>query len=140
MTRASLLLDTGPLVALLHGDDREHDRCVETARRQQLPLLTTWAVVTEAMHLLRFSPAAQTALLELIQAERISVAPLLADDALPMKTLMERYADLPMDFADATLVHVANREGLRDIFTLDRRDFAVYRLKGGRSFNVVPRG
>jgi hypothetical protein len=91
------------------------------------------------MHLLRFSPAAQTALLELIQAERISVAPLLADDALPMKTLMERYADLPMDFADATLVHVANREGLRDIFTLDRRDFAVYRLKGGRSFNVVPR-
>jgi hypothetical protein len=51
---------------------------------------------------------------------------------------MLKYADLPMDFADATLVHVANREGIRQIFTLDHRDFAVYRLKRGRVLKIIP--
>ena len=51
---------------------------------------------------------------------------------------MAKYRDLPMDFADATLVHIANREKIGRIFTLDRRDFSVYRLSEGRSFDTVP--
>jgi hypothetical protein len=51
---------------------------------------------------------------------------------------MRKYADLPMDFADATLVRAAIREGLRKIFTLDRRDFSVYRLGPLRSFTIIP--
>ena len=95
--------------------------------------------VTEAMYLLAFSVDAQGALLEIIERGALRVLSIDTDDVPSIRSLMHKYADLPMDFADATLVHVANREGLRDIFTLDRRDFSVYRLKRRRSFTIIPK-
>ena len=94
--------------------------------------------VTEAMFLLEFSVSAQGALLEMIERRVLQVLGLDADDMPKIRTLMKKYEDLPMDFADATLVHVAIRDRIREIFTLDRRDFGVYRLKHGQSFAVVP--
>jgi predicted nucleic acid-binding protein len=138
MTRG-VLVDAGPLVAILHRNDRDHEVCVEILKQITAPLLTTWMPVTEAMYLLDFSADAQGALLEMIERGALRVLPVDADDAPSIRSLMRKYADLPMDFADATLVHVANREGLRDVFTLDRRDFGVYRLRRRRLFTIIPK-
>ncbi len=138
MTRG-VLVDAGPLVAVLHRDDHDHQACVEALKRITVPLLTTWMPVTEAMYLLDFSADAQSGLLEMIERGALRLVPVDTDDLPSIRALLRKYRDLPMDFADATLVHVANREDLREIFTLDRRDFGVYRLKRGRSFNIIPR-
>ena len=137
MTRG-ILVDAGPLVAILHRDDHDHQLCVDTLRELRGPLLTTWMPVTGAMNLLEFSVSAQVALLEMIERRVLQVLGPDADDMPKIRTLMKKYEDLPMDFADATLVHVANRDTIREIFTLDRRDFGVYRLTRGQSFAIVP--
>lgn len=95
--------------------------------------------MTEAMHLLGKAGGwhAQATLWRLIDAQRISVAPIGEATMTRVATLMESYADLPMDLADATLVALAEERGLTQVFTLDS-DFHVYRLPGNRSFDVVP--
>ena len=135
---AATLIDAGPLVAILHRDDQDHGLCVDAFKTFNSPLLTTWMPVTEAMYLLSFSPRAQDALLEMIERRALQILPIGTDDLAEIKALMNKYRDLPMDFADATLVQIANREKIGRIFTLDRRDFSVYRLSDGRSFDIVP--
>ncbi|HME91032.1 MAG TPA: PIN domain-containing protein [Myxococcaceae bacterium] len=133
-----ILVDTGPLVALLHADDSNHESCKEALRGLREPLGTVWPVVTEAMYLLAFSWKGQSALWEMIEGELVSLLPLDAADAPRMTALMHKYRDLPMDFADAALVRVAERERLRRIFTVDRRDFQLYRPLGIRRFTLIP--
>ena len=133
-----ILVDAGPLVALLHKDDQDHALCVDTLKRLKEPLSTTWMPVTEAMYLLGFSVDAQGALLEMIEREVLRILTLDVNDLPDIRKLMRRYADLPMDFADATLVQVAKRYSIHRIFTLDRRDFAVYRLNRGKAFTIIP--
>lgn len=122
-----ILVDAGPLIALIHEDDNEHDRCREAFMAMNEPLGTVWPAIAEAMHLLSFSSQAQEALWEMIEMAAVKILPLGADDVPRMKELMRKYRDLPMDVADAALVRVAEREKLRRIFTLDRRDFRIYR-------------
>lgn len=136
MTRR-ILVDAGPLIAILDRGDRDHERCVAALKGLPAPLLTTWMPVTEAMHLLDFSRAGQEALLEMVERQALQVLAIDEADVPQIKALMRTYAELPMDFADATLVRVAIREGLSEIFTLDD-DFNVYRLGGRRRFNIVP--
>ncbi len=133
-----LLVDTGPLVATLHRDDVAHDRCVHVLKHTAAPLSTTWPVITEAMYLLGFSFAAQDGLLEMVERGDLGVLPLEPKDVSRMRVLMRKYRDLPIELADASLVHVAEREGINTVFTLDHRDFAVYRLPRGRRFTIVP--
>jgi predicted nucleic acid-binding protein len=132
-----ILVDAGPLIAILDRGDRDHERCVAALKGLPAPLLTTWMPVTEAMHLLDFSRAGQEALLEMVERQALQVLAIDEADVPQIKALMRTYAELPMDFADATLVRVAIREGLSEIFTLDD-DFNVYRLGGRRRFNIVP--
>lgn len=132
------MIDTGPLVALLDADDQDHARCVRAARRLSDDLLTTWPVLTEAMYLLSHAPKAQDALLSRVEDSTVQTAALDADDAREMRALMKKYRDLPMDFADASLVRVADREGIKQVFTLDRRDFGVYQTTPGGPFVIVP--
>jgi len=101
-------------------------------------LVTVWPAVTEAMYLLRGSWQAQRALWEMIERGVLNLAPLDEGDAHRMRRLMEKYRDLPMDLADAALVRLAERGNFRRIFTLDRRDFALYRPTGGGKFIVLP--
>jgi hypothetical protein len=90
------------------------------------------------MYLLSFSLAAQSALLEMIESGVVEILPLDTSDIPRIRELMRKYRDLPMDLADASLVRVAERERLRRIFTIDRRDFQIYRpLRIGR-FMVLP--
>ncbi len=133
-----ILVDAGPLVALLHRGDCNHGRCVTTLRSLREPLGTTWPVVSEVMHLLGFSWEAQDALWDLIVTEALRLIPIDTADVPRMRQLMQKYRDLPMDLADAALVRVAEREGMRRVFTIDRRDFALYRpAKIGR-FEILP--
>jgi uncharacterized protein len=133
-----ILVDTGPLVALIHEDDNEHRICKDTFLTFSEPLGTVWPVLTEAMYLLSFSWDAQNALWEMIQAGAIEILPLGTDDVARMRELMRKYHDLPMDLADAALVRVAERERLRRVFTLDRRDFQIYRPSRMGRFAVLP--
>jgi uncharacterized protein len=133
-----ILVDTGPLVALIHEDDNEHRICKDTFLTFSEPLGTVWPVLTEAMYLLSFSWDAQNALWEMIQAGAIEILPLGTDDVARMRELMRKYHHLPMDLADAALVRVAERERLRRIFTLDRRDFQIYRPSRMGRFAVLP--
>lgn len=134
----AVLVDAGPLVAIFHRTDNDHGACVETLRQIHQPLVTTWAPFTEAMYLLSFSSLAQDALLSMVERGALRILPMTAEDVPALRELMQKYGDLPMDFADATLVRIAHRESIGRVFTLDRRDFAVYRTSRGRSFKLLP--
>jgi predicted nucleic acid-binding protein len=133
-----ILVDAGPMVALLRRPDQHHARCLTALQRLREPLCTVWPAVTEAMFLLADRPDAQAALADKLESAAISLLPLDRRDMPRVRELMAKYHDLPMDFTDATLVRVAERDGLDTIFTTDRRDFSAYRLLGRRRFRVVP--
>ncbi len=134
---AVVLVDTGPLVALFDPSDRDHGTCrEELSRLKRRALLTTLAVVNEASYLLDFSRRAQDALLRFVGAGAVEIAQLEASDLLRCAALMDQYADLPMDFADATLVVVAEKLRAPWVFSLDR-DFDVYSL-GRQRFRRLP--
>ena len=133
-----ILVDAGPLVALLDASDAHHELCTIAIRSIEEPLLTVWPSLTEAMYLLRFSLEAQEALFGDIERGTLVIAGLDTDDCRRMRHLMRKYRDLPMDLADAALVAVAERERISRIFTLDRRDFEIYRPAGIRRFEILP--
>ena len=134
----AVLVDTGPLVALLDRSDPDHAACQETLGSLNDSMVTVWPVVTEAMYMLRAYGQAQQALWEMIEAGAVEILPLGVDDVPRMKELMRKFRDLPMDLADAALVRVAERERLRRIFTLDRRDFQIYRPSRIGRFVILP--
>ena len=134
----AVLVDTGPLVALLDRSDPDHAACQETLGSLNDSMVTVWPVVTEAMYMLRAYGQAQEALWEMIEIGAVEILPLGVDDVPRMKELMRKFRDLPMDLADAALVRVAERERLRRIFTLDRRDFQIYRPSRIGRFVILP--
>lgn len=134
----AVLIDTGPLVALLRQSDAHHEEVVKTLKGIRDPLVSVWPVIVEAMYLLSSSWQAQKALWEILETGVVRLLHLGEIDVPGMKNLMEKYQDLPMDMADAAVVHVADRESIRRILTLDRRDFSVYRLPRKGTFTVLP--
>jgi len=132
-----VLVDAGPLVALIDQADPDHHACVDVLKALRDPLITVWPAFTEAMYLLRGSWRAQQTLWSRLETTALALAPLDERDAPRMRALMEKYRDLPMDLADAALVRIAERESLRRIFTLDRRRFSLYRA-GRQGFAIVP--
>ena len=133
-----ILVDAGPLVALVDADDQHHKKCVAALKVLREPLVTVWPPVTEAMYLLGDLPKAQEALWEMLGRGVLQLLPLDLTDIPRMRELMSKYGDRPMDLADAALVRVAEREGIRKIFTIDSEDFGVYRLHGRIRPNIIP--
>jgi predicted nucleic acid-binding protein len=133
-----ILVDAGPLVALVDAGDQHHSKCVSALKALREPLATVWPPLTEAMYLLADLPAAQEALWEMLERGAIHLLPLDSADAPRIRELMRKYSDRPMDLADAAVLRVAEREGVRKIFTVDRRDFAVYRLHGRTRLTLIP--
>ncbi len=133
------LTDAGPLVALIDADEPDHDACRAALAQLQLPLVTTWPAFTEAMYLLSRAggSAGYEALWRLVFTDRLHVLELSRSAMRRSADLMARYADLPMDLADATLVALAEERGTRRMFTLDG-DFQVYRLHGRQRFDAMP--
>jgi predicted nucleic acid-binding protein len=132
------LIDTGPLVALLYEREQYHERCVEQAKDLPETLYTCWPVITEAAYLLRASLAGVVKLLAEVEYGRLAILPLYTEDMRPVHTILERYADQRLDLADACLIHLAEREGMRHIFTLDRRHFSVLRTTAGEALELLP--
>ena len=133
-----ILLDTGPIVALFDKDAHYHSLCLETLKKAQEPLLTIWPVITECFYLLDFSPKVQEDLWLFIERGGLEIFPLEKEHYPPCRDLMRRYKDLPMDLADATLVASAETWGISRVFTLDNRDFSIYRFKQTRRFPLIP--
>lgn len=131
-------MDTGPLVAILSPADEHHEICVNTLRQMPGPLLSCWPVITEAAWLLRSSPRAVRQLLGSIDGSFLELLPLAGAEAESVAAVMKQYEDLRPQLADAALVHLAARERIDTIFTLDQRDFSIYRSGRNRKFRIVP--
>ena len=135
-----ILVDTGPLVALFDPADGDHRDCVKRLADIREPLCTTVPVLTEAFHLLSPGSLGSQRLMDFVTARGLSVW-FLDDQALTRAfELMVRYADHPMDLADASLVVLAETLKQRRIFTIDRGDFSTYRIRHGHrhlSFEIL---
>lgn len=132
-----VLLDTGPLVAILDAGDPHHRPCCQVFENLRTPLVTTEAVLTEVLHLLGTNQAQDLALAFVVRGAA-ALVPTDRPALVSIRALMKKYADTPMDYADATLVDLANELGTNVVFTLDRRGFLTYRLPGRRSFELLP--
>ena len=134
-----MLTDTGPLVPLFDEDDQHYDTCNAVLTELPYgPLVTTWPCLTEAMYLLngiggyRF----QDRLWRTRRDGRLLVLDITDAEADRMDVLMAKYQNVPMDFADASLVAVAESRGIRRLFTLDS-DFYIYRLADDSVLEVI---
>ena len=133
-----ILLDTGPIVAFFDASDDYHKSCVELLKGINEPLITTWPVLTEAFYLLGFSWKAQDNLWEFIERGGVEILSLDDKQRARCRQLMEKYADLPMDLADGTLVVLAESNRIKKIFTLDHKDFRIYEPTRIKSFTLLP--
>ena len=132
------IIDTGPWVALIDRSESRHAECVQWLKNFSGRLYSTEAVLTEVLYLLNFSIAAQCAALDFVLESVIEIVPSSNASLKKTKNLMKKYADLPMDFADATIVCLANETGMQNIVTFDQKDFSIYKLPKKKSFTIMP--
>lgn len=132
--KRQIILDTGPLVALLNRRDRYHTWARERFAEIEPPLTSCEAVVVEACHLLRGRPGGERIVLDVLRRGVVEIDFALRDEIRPVQELRTRYADVPMDLADACLVRMAELRSGNVVLTLDA-DFTIYRMHGRR---VIP--
>jgi len=132
-----LLLDTGGLVGLLDRSQSVHRACAESYATWEGVVVTTEAVITESTYLLSGIPRGSVACLDFVLRSGVVVVPLSIPSLRRCRQLLEKYSDLPMDFADSTLVVLAEELDTNLVFTVDR-DFQVYRIRGRKAFRVLP--
>jgi hypothetical protein len=133
-----LLLDTGPFVALVDRSEELHDECVAALENWTGPVVTTEAVLTETLYLVGPQWRAQKVALEFILRGAFQLVPSSHTSLQRVVALMERYRNVPMDFADATLVVLGEELETDRVFTLDRRGFSTYRMNRRKPFRVIP--
>ena len=136
---ARALVDSGAIVALINREDRFHPQSIAWFRSFRGRMLTTEAVVTETAYVLAASPEHQRAALLWVQRAReaamLEVVPM--EDHAALVRIMSKYADLPCDYADASLIWLAEKTGALQIATIDQGDFSVYRVRGRRRFRIL---
>lgn len=132
------LIDTGAILALLRRSDWWHAACVEALRQIRLPLLTSEGVLTELFYMVGPGRDDLEAAWRFVRSGALVIGAIDDSSLSRIHELMSTYADCPMDFADATLVYLAERESLTTIFTVDRSDFETYRIGGKRRFRILP--
>ena len=138
MSHGRVLIDAGPLVAIVNRLDAYHERCTAQLTLLRAPLLTCWPVVAEAFYLVRRNKAAVSGLFRGFAEKVWEIAPI-GSESLPwLERFMKRYHDLGAQLADACLVYLAEREGMDSVFTLDNRDFSVYRFGKNRHLKIFP--
>jgi predicted nucleic acid-binding protein len=132
--------DTSPLVAIVREREKAHKKCVAAVKSLRPSLLTCWPVLTEAAWLLRTEPGGTKALGGLIGSGAVKLVEL---DEVALRwiiSFLERYASVGAQMADAAVMYIAERDGIDTVFTLDRRDFSVYRTTDGRALRIFPEG
>ena len=131
-----ILIDAGPLIALFDNSDNSHKGVCLFLKKNEYRFITTLAVFPEVAHMLRFSINAQQDFYEWVINHGVVIADINQHDMPRITELTKKYSDLPMDFADATLVVAAEKTGIREIISLDT-DFDVYRLPGRENIKNV---
>ena len=134
----SVLVDTGVLFACLDKSDSWHRSSVDALAEVRSPAITTLAVLAELFHLARKRLRTDRGAWALLNSGHVTLAPITPGDLPNIEFLMSRYAGRPMDFADATLVHIAGRENIASILTIDHDDFETYRFGRNRKFRILP--
>ena len=133
-----LLLDTGALVSLLDRSQSFHAEFASFFERWRGPVVSTEAVLTEATHLLVRVPGGPQACCDFFLEGGAVLVPSSPGSLRRCRELIQVYRDLPMDYADATLVVLAEELSTNLVLTTDRRDFSVYRIEGKVKFKVKP--
>jgi predicted nucleic acid-binding protein len=133
-----LLLDTGARGSRLVRSQTHHLKCRRAFADWSGPVVSTEAVLTEATHLLAGVHGGRAACVDFFLSGGALLAPSSMTSLQRVRKLLDKYADLPMDFADATLVALAEALDCTSVFTTDRTDFSVYRVKGRKPFRIVP--
>ena len=133
-----LLLDTGAFVALLDRSEAKHAECVAALAEWTGLILTTEAVVTETLYLVGSAWPPQKSCLEFLLRGAVVLVPSSRATLQRVAELMEKYRDVPMDYADGTLVALAEETDTDRVFTLDRKGFSTYRLRGKKAFRLMP--
>ena len=136
MTR--VLLDTGPWVALIDRSEQRHRDCASWLEQFEGEIYSSEAILTEVLYLLNFSLKAQTAAIDFVLNQAVMLVPSSLESLNRANELMEKYQNVPMDFADATLVCLAEDLVIQDIATLDKKDFGIYRLPSNQHFQILP--
>ena len=126
----TLLIDAGPLIALFHVGDNYHKKVRDFMKKNTYRFISTLAVFTEVSHFLMVNANAQRDFYEWVMYKGVILSDINQNDIPRIMELTSKYADLPMDFADATLVVTAEKTGIREIISLDK-DFDIYRLNPG---------
>ena len=134
----SALIDTGAILAIIEADDQWHSACLESLSSLRLPLLTTEAILTETFHLASRNWRNIQSAWRFVRSGALTIAEIGDSDLPQLHMLMTRYSDIEMDFGDATLVHVGNREAVNVVLTIDYNDFTTYRLTRNKKFMVLP--
>ena len=132
------ILDTGPWVALIDRSESKHIECVQWLKNFSGRLFSTEAVLTEVLYILNFSIKAQCVAIDFILEGVVEIVPANIESLKNAKNLMKKYADLPMDYADAYLVCLAMETDMQNIVTFDKKDFAIYKLPKKKSFTIMP--
>jgi len=132
----SILIDAGPLIALFDSSERHHRPIKTFLKEHPFRYVSTLAVFTEVSHMLDFSTDAQRDFYEWVMYKGVFISDINQNDMPRLVELTGKYADLPMDFADATLVITAEKTGIREIISLDR-DFDIYRLPGKEQIHNI---
>jgi predicted nucleic acid-binding protein len=133
----NVILDTGPWVALIDRSETSHHDCVQWLKKFSGNLYSTEAVLTEVLYLLNFSIVAQSAAIDFVLKSIVEILPSNMHSLRKTKNLMKKYSDLPMDYADATLVCLAAEADIPNIATFDKKDFSIYTLPAKKKFNLV---
>jgi predicted nucleic acid-binding protein len=131
-----ILIDAGPLIALFDSDDNRYKGVRSFIKKHQYRFISTLAVFTEVSHMLDFSVEAQQDFYEWVMHHGVIIADINQHDMPRIAELTKKYSDLPMDFADATLIVAAEKSGIRKIISLDK-DFDIYRLPGREKIRNV---
>lgn len=132
-----MLVDTGPILALLSRNDARHHECTETFKTLAPPLFTSWPVLVEATYMLRAAPHLIQALFRSFHRGLYEILDVPENGMPAIAKLLNKYADQQIDLADATLIYLADTHEIQTVFTLDS-DFHIYRYKKRRTFNVIP--
>jgi predicted nucleic acid-binding protein len=132
------IMDTGPWVALIDRSEARHAECVQWLKHFSGSLYSTEAVLTEVLYLLNFSTRAQCAAIDFVLKAVVEIVPASIESLRKAKNLMKKYADLPMDYADASIVCLATETGMQNIVTLDKKDFTIYKLPKKKCFTIMP--
>ena len=138
MLRAIALLDTGAVLAMLNRQDQWHLPCIEAFSQLRKPLLTSQAVLAEIHYMVGDNPRGVESAWRFVLSGALTLGTITDAELPALARLMHQYRDRPMDFADATLVHLAQRESLSTILTVDVADFQTYRIGGQKRFRVLP--